>query len=49
VEEQEKPYCPLEGTDLEGFCVEEYGEIRPKELTCAHAEQCQLKLQQHNQ
>jgi hypothetical protein len=41
MEEQVKPYCPLEGTNLEGFCVEEYGEVRQKEPICTHAEHCQ--------
>ena len=41
---QSEAFCPLEGTQLEGFCVENFAVIRAKPGKCEHTEYCtQLK------
>ena len=37
---EKKPWCPLEGTDYEGHCVENFATIRVKSKQCDHRDYC---------
>ena len=37
---KDEVWCPMEGTDYEGFCVESFATISVKKRTCDHKEYC---------
>ncbi len=39
-EQKKKQWCPMEGTEYEGFCVENFATIRVKGPKCDHNEYC---------
>lgn len=39
----EKLWCPMEGTDFEGWCVENFATIRLKPLECSHKVYCEQR------
>lgn len=38
---QDKQWCPMEGTEYEGFCVGNFATIRVKGPKCDHKEYCE--------
>ncbi len=38
---EKKQWCPLEGTNYEGHCVENFATIRVKGKKCDHRDHCE--------
>lgn len=39
-EHRKEPWCPMDGTEYEGFCVDNFATIRLKGLECDHYGYC---------
>jgi hypothetical protein len=39
--QKKKQWCPMEGTNYEGFCVENFATIRVKGAKCSHHDYCE--------
>ena len=49
-DEKVKSFCPMEGTEFEGHCIENFATIKVKTAKCSHRDYCEnLKKNQKKQ